>query len=39
MELIQPWHLILLIVFVPFIAIAVALVRLLNAKRRKIERS
>jgi ABC-type Na+ efflux pump permease subunit len=40
MEFLQPFHLIVLIVvFVPFIAIVIALVRLLNAQRRKIEQS
>jgi len=40
MEFLQPWHLILLLVaFVPMIVIVIAVVRLLNAQRRKIERS
>ena len=39
MRFFQPCLILLLIVFVPFIAIVIAVVRLLNAQRRKIERS
>jgi hypothetical protein len=40
MELVQPWHLVLLLIVLGvFVGIAIAVIRLLNALARKAERS